>query len=398
MPVASFSVQAVARLGVRPLWKTHKKGRQQEGLQAALLPSSQKQLQAKNKNFGGGDFGLSLCWPTKAKTKENLCDSAFVPPGLDKKRVREEAREEQQDYKETEQPEPKPKMTLEELVQYSITANENNFKGVRQDISRVERATSDARAMAAKATTIAQETKTKLVSLESRVAALEKGSSPLAQGRSGNHPQNQRTSASRDWDQLGGEGGNTLIVGGFRNWASRDERKEDFEKLRAELPADMSAPISEVIIPASPGRIVIVKLQPQPEGPKETRVHMLAWCRRFKEQNLTGQHEGETEARMYYATPSKPYDMRQRDTRTMNMLAGLKALAPTLDVTKFRTDLANGRVFYERTLLAERNQPDDPPSPRMNNIREHIPGITKEDIVNSVAKIVDDREKARKGQ
>ena len=34
----------------------------------------------------------------------------------------------------------------------------------------------------------------------------------------------------------------------------------------------------------------------------------------------------------------------------------------------------------------------------MNNIRTIIPGVTRDDVVNSVAQVLADREKERKGQ
>ena len=267
-------------------------------------------------------------------------------------------------------------------------------------MSHLRRDTAEAKTLAAKATTIAQDTKVKLTSLEARVTALEKGegtSSTKGHGK-GAFSGGPRTSASSDWEQLGTTEGNTVIVGGFRSWASREERQKNFDKIRTELPNELAAQIFEVIVPAAPGRIVIVKLTPNPLGTKETRIAVLAWCKKFKEIKMTGQREGESEPREYFAMPSKPFEMRQRDTRTTNMMAGLKALNPELDPTKFKADLANGRVFYERTLLAERHTPEEPPSPRMNNIRAIFPGVSRDDVVNSVAKVLADREKERKGQ
>ena len=223
-------------------------------------------------------------------------------------------------------------MTVEELVQLSMQQNADNFKAVRQDMSHLRRDTAEAKALAANATTIAQDTKVKLTSLEARVTALEKGegsSSTKGHGKGASYG-GPRTSASSDWEQLGTTEGNTAIVGGFRSWASREERQEDFEKIRTELPNELAAQISEIIVPAAPGRIVIVKLVPHPLGTKETRVAILSWCKKFKELKQTGLRDAESEPQVYFAMPSKPFEMRQRDTHTTIMMAGLKALNPSI--------------------------------------------------------------------
>ena len=89
--------------------------------------------------------------------------------------------------------------------------------------------------------------------------------------------------------------------------------------------------------------------------------------------------------------------MRQRNAKTMGMLDGFKTLIGPESAAKLRPDLSNGRIFFERLLLAERLPGEDTPTPRMTAVQQILPDATKESILAAMQKAIDDREKLRKG-
>ena len=111
------------------------------------------------------------------------------------------------------------------LMTKSMNQNEAGFSKLDQDmttlkrdVKAVDRKAEESRIMAAKATTAATEAKQSLVALEQRVSQLEQGKIPQAApaGRypGKNSPQNQ-SKGGRDWDQIGGEEGDTAVVQRF---------------------------------------------------------------------------------------------------------------------------------------------------------------------------------------
>ena len=110
-------------------------------------------------------------------------------------------------------------------------ANQNHSTAeIKREMGELQRDAQEAKTLSAKAVTIATETKGSLTTLEQRVAALEAGSPGRPEARSPNPPSHKATSA-RDFDQLRGEEGDTVIIGGFRNWADREERQEEWNYL-----------------------------------------------------------------------------------------------------------------------------------------------------------------------
>ena len=214
------------------------------------------------------------------------------------------------------------------LMHKSMTDNTSRFDRLDKETAATKREAHESKVLAAKATTIATETQGKLEALEKRVAQLEKSPSPIA-GPPGLHPRNVYTSPTegqRDWDMLGGELGDTIVVGGFRAWADKSERREEWDKLQPQIPEELQAKVKEVIIPNSPGSIALVKIHPE-GSTRETRVAMFAWVKKFKETKAELTFPGESVARTFYATPSKPFQMRQRDAKVSQLLDGLKLVA-----------------------------------------------------------------------
>ena len=142
---------------------------------------------------------------------------------------------------------------------------------------------------------------------------------------------------------------------------------------------------------------MIVKICQDPKRPRETRQQMREWGKKFRALQLTAKAQDETSHRTFYAQPSKPFEMRQRNAKTMGMLDGFKTLLGPDKATKLRPDLANGRIFYERTLLAERAPGHDAPSPRMTAVQQVLPNATRDQIMESMRDAMTKRERERKG-
>ena len=293
-------------------------------------------------------------------------------------------------------------LTLEDIMAAITTGqaeNRSNFSSLKGEVTEARHDAKEAKVMAAKATTLAQETQKSLEGIESRLAKLEAGEAPL------NPPPGLPTrrgggqasgGPKRDWDLLGGEEGDTLIVGGFRAWADKEERQGEWEKARAEIPEELQQDISEIIVPNSQCSILILKIKKSADV-KSTRLRMFDWGKKFRALTLQMKQDDETTPRKLYAQPSKPYEMRQRDSKTTGLLEGFKIVAGEERSAKLRVDLANGRIFYERKMLAERCPGEDMPRPRMETVQQVFPGLTEEVLVEKVAEATAAREKSRKG-
>ena len=279
------------------------------------------------------------------------------PPGLVGKRPRkpsdqyEDAEDEEVPTELADPVRPQRPLTLEDIMS-NLTRGfsdcQTNMTAIRRDLGTVGREAREAKEMAAKATTIAHETKEAMTTLEQRVARLE--ASP---GKPQTDPA-YRTAApkggmpKRDWDYLGGDDGDTLIVGGFRAWADKEEKQQEWTSLQDRLPSELRDAIADTIVPASQGSIVICKIH-KAQDPKTTRTSMLEWCKKFREMKLQYRADDETSARTYYAQPSKPYEMRQRNAKTSGMLDGFKLMVGEARAPKLRMDLSQWEDILRAT-------------------------------------------------
>ena len=333
-----------------------------------------------------------------------------TPPGLGEKRPRDQEFVDAEDNPPTptEMPEaepvreqaPRKELTLQDIMDTmtkGFSRQELGMTSMRREMGELQRETGEAKGLAAKAVTIADETKESLTTLEKRVAALESGPPPHTQYAKSRATSSHKGAAPRDFDQLGGDDGDTLIIGGFRNWADREERKTEWDLIEPQLPPPLREAVSEIIVPNSQCQIIILKIHQDPRGPRETRQKMFEWAKKFRALELTYKAPDETNPRTYYAQPSKPFEMRQRNAKTMGMLDGFKALLGAEKADKLKPDLSNGRIFFERLLLAERAPGNDTPSPRMTAVNQILPDVTREQVYDSMKNAMDQREKARKG-
>ena len=124
--------------------------------------------------------------------------------------------------------------------------NRANFSKLEREMASTKREIQETKEMAAKATTMDKETQESMTALEKRVAKLEQGggnqnSRTRPTGPHGFHGLPGLSShAPRDWDQLGGDDGDTAVVGGFRTFASKEERKREWDEISAQMPQELT--------------------------------------------------------------------------------------------------------------------------------------------------------------
>ena len=328
------------------------------------------------------------------------------PPGLEDRRRKRAPDEPQRVEGEAEAPTQAPLPSapaalnlndIWQLMQQSMTENRSNFGSLKSGVRKAEREAGEVKTLAAKATTLAQETKDRLQALQERVAKLEAGGPPPTTTPSGGPSAATQPPGQRDWDQLGGDQGDTIVIGGFRPWADKQERAGEWEKVCPTIPEDLRAQIRETIVPASLSRIILIKIR-KAATIRETRLAMFEWCKQFKTAAPQSQAADEAEPRTLYAQASKPFWMRQRDAKTTALLESLKTLTPEENHPKFKVDMGNGRILYERTLIAERGPSSPSPTPIMEAVNKFFPDATAESLEIKMAEIMVGRERARKKQ
>ena len=287
-------------------------------------------------------------------------------------------------------------MTLDELVRFSITQNEKNFGKLDRDLGKLQREGAETRKMAARAVTTTEETKQRVDGIEKRLAKLEdKVANPsLPPGLAGRPNPTTETVGCNDWNELGGELGDTLVLGGFRAHATAEERREELEEILKILPEALVSQIATRIIPEPRTNIVLLKIHPSPQGPTETRRAMLAWCKEVRA-NKYQRKIGDEPTREIYATPSKPWAMRQRDAKTHSLHQTIKSLFPEDKQDDIQLEIGTGRVFYQRTMLAHRPRGTTEMQPILENLQKHIPDITTDKIRAKQLEVEKERERTR---
>ena len=231
--------------------------------------------------------------------------------------------------------------------------NRENFSSLSKEIASTKREAQEGKLLAAKATTMAKETQDRLETLEKRVTQLETNPGKALSPPPGLQARASYGEGGRDWDQLGGENGDTAIIGGFRPFADKDEKQTEWDEIRGKMPEELKLQMADEIVPRSLGSIVIVKIRTQ-GTPADTRRAMLKWTQDFKKEKLEIQTAGETEPRVFYAAPSKPFAMRQRNALLSNTMEALKMMGGPDAQDKLRMDIPSGRILYDRTVLVER--------------------------------------------
>ena len=319
-----------------------------------------------------------------------------------RKRVREQESGEDQHEEipvPTEMPEgpsqPASPLTLQdifELMQKGMSRNETNFDRIDRRVSTMQNEIKETKDIAAKATTIANDTKTQLTALERRVAQLEKGGGAAGSGPTQASPSNQ---GRRDWEQLGGEEGDTIVVGGFREYAQKEERREEWAKIQQQVTEPLRTKIKELIVPNAPCSTILLKIQRE-GGPTETRRAMLDWVRDFKALQIKETTAGETNERTFWAGPSKPFAMRQRDAKLTHMFEGIKLMAGEETAEKIHIDRSHGRIFWDRTLLVQRGPATGNPITKPDALSKTIHDFSEERLEAKIAEAKSIRESGRR--
>ena len=113
---------------------------------------------------------------------------------------------------------------------------------LNRDLGKIRKDQRETKDIATKALTTADSTHKEMQSLAKRVSALEKGGVPAKTATGGG------TGTSTEipgYKSLGGENGTDMVVGEFDQYASREERKTNWAKIKAALPQWMAAEIEK---------------------------------------------------------------------------------------------------------------------------------------------------------
>ena len=295
-----------------------------------------------------------------------------------------------------ENPNPTAAMSVEDLVRYSIQQNEKHFHKLDKDMSKLQREGSETRKMAARAVTTAEDTRQKVDKLERRLNALEAKATapperlPTHQAITGQQPKSE-------WQELGGEEGDTIVMGGFRKNSTADERRAELTEVLAQLPEEITSQLVDKIIPATRTEIVLLKIAHSDKGPDETCRQNLALCTKIKEANLK-RRTGDEPERTIYAGASKPFHIRQRNAQTFVLYEALKSFFPESSQEHVTLETRTGRIFFHNHPIATRPRNTQTTTPCIAELQKHVPGITSELITAKRQEIVADRERLRNNQ
>ena len=149
-------------------------------------------------------------------------------------------------------------------------------------------------------------------------------------------------------------------------------------------------------MPRSLGSIVIVKIRPE-ATPADTRRAMLKWTQDFKECKIEIQTPEEAHPRIFYAAPSKPFAMRQRNALLTNTMEAIKQIGEREVEEKLRMDIPNGRILYDRTVIVERARISGEPIHHLTTL-QRLPGITQETLNAKIEEVKKKRDEDRRSQ
>ena len=81
----------------------------------------------------------------------------------------------------------------------------------------------------------------------------------------------------------------------------------------------------------------------------------------------------------------------------MGLLEAFKKVATPEQAPRLRAEMPSGRIFYGRTMLAERNPGDDIATPILTNIHTLWPSLTHDQIMDHMKTAMEERDRLRKG-
>ena len=281
-----------------------------------------------------------------------------------------------------------------QTVGQQVTSMKTEIRSeIGRDLNRIRNEQKETNNIAAKALTTADQTKQELKTLAQRVEKLEKGEGPPGTNPR-THPHftggKGKGKQATGYEQLGGEQGNEIIMGQIPHWASQEERLAIWQQMKERLAPELSEQVTDVVAPGLRQCFLRITLQPHPEGISETRKNMLSFCRKVKEAAPTYTGEDGSEIPIF-ATPSKPWQQRQRDAAATLKADVLKRLLGEEKAAQFQFEIGKGRAFLGRDLLTERASFDGEVEYIMGAIRKHIPDITAEKLKETEETIREER-------
>ena len=292
---------------------------------------------------------------------------------------------------------------LMKVMMESRKESETNFKGLKQEMHKLWSDTNELKGIASQAAVSAEEAKTAVQSLETRVEALEKGKprnlDPWAQALPPK-PQNASASASSsDWQFLGGDEGDTVVIGGYKHWVSYQHRKDALAHIEAQLPVELWDRVRDSTITTGRGKILLLHLKRESEGPTATGRKMLEFCKLFRETQIPiPAIDDRASPGTFYAMPSKPPALREKDAKNALVVATLKDLIPTALADKIEIEMGKGRVFIQDTLVVHKPPGQDKIQIRHEALKKHCPEITPEAFATHLKTIEERREAERNAQ
>ena len=126
---------------------------------------------------------------------------------------------------------------------------------------------------------------------------------------------------------------------------------------------------------------------------------MLEFCRLFKESQIPiPAEEGGESTGFFYAMPSKPPALRQRDAQNANIVAALKEMIPEPLRSKLEVEMGKGRVFLQETMIAHNPPNQTKIEIRYEALKKHCPEATTEAFSEHLRKIEAHKEAERNAQ
>ena len=280
---------------------------------------------------------------------------------------------------------PNAPLTLSDLLsqlQQGFQRVETRIDGMREnidrDVGKLRAEQRETKEIATKALTVADTTNKEVKTLSQRVEALERGD--VRRGGSAAARSSSKARGGTEelgYNSLGGEEGNEMVVGAFDQYASREERKENWELMKQALPESILSQIDKAEAPGLRNRVMIVSIRPSPDAPTKTRESLLNICRDIRQAKV---HYKDTEGtlREIFANPTKPLAMRQQQAQVTLKADALRKALGEERAQKIELELGKSRVFFGKDILAQRQTQGGEMMYQWPSIHKHLPDCTPE--------------------
>ena len=246
---------------------------------------------------------------------------------------------------------------------------------LNRDLGKVRKEQRETKDIATKALTIADSTQKEVQSLSKRVEVLEKGGARASSGQAAGsykpYPENL------GFNSLGGEQGTDMVVGEFDQYASREERKANWNRIKSALPEWMLGEFVKEEAPGLRNRVMIISITPSPEGPEKTRERLVKICQDIRQAQLK-YTDTEGVMRQVYANPTKPLALRQRNAQVTLKADALRKALGEEQGSRIELELGKSRVFLGKEIVAHRPSYDSEVVYLWPTVNKHLPEATPE--------------------